>query len=80
VAVTDADSEHAEGMNVDETLVRVIGTIRPTHTEEIAAEAATFAQARELVIAQVPDGWQLLNIRTDATQHHTRTEPEPQDE
>lgn len=45
--------------------MRVIGTIRSTETERITVEADTYEQAREQLYAQVPEGYELIVIRTD---------------
>lgn len=65
---------------MDDMLVRVAGIIRPTQTQEITAEAATYAEARELILGNVPDGWQLVYIRTDASQRRAPITTEPPDE
>ena len=44
--------------------MRIIGTIRSTTTEQIIIEAETYEQAREELYAQVPDGHELIVIRT----------------
>lgn len=45
--------------------MRVIGTIRSTATKRISAEADTYQEARELLEAQIPDGHELIVIRTE---------------
>lgn len=45
--------------------MRVIGTIRSTATERITVEADSYQEARELLEAQIPDGHELIVIRTD---------------
>lgn len=45
--------------------MRVIGTIRPSTTERITVEADSYEEARELLNEQVPDGYDLIAIRTD---------------
>ena len=45
--------------------MRVIGTIRSTATERITVEAGSYQEARELLEAQIPEGHELIAIRTD---------------
>lgn len=45
--------------------MRVIGTIRSTATERITVEADNYQEARELLEAQIPEGHELIVIRTD---------------
>ena len=46
--------------------MRLIGTIRSTATERITVEADTYEQAREQLYAQIPEGHELIVIRTDS--------------
>ena len=43
--------------------MKVIGTIRPTTTEEIEAEGQDYVQAREALLKTVPEGFTLLHVR-----------------
>ncbi|NUP74309.1 MAG: hypothetical protein HOQ07_06635 [Sinomonas sp.] len=43
--------------------MNVIGTIRPTETRELEVEADSYQDAFELLRAQVPEGWQLLQVK-----------------
>jgi hypothetical protein len=45
--------------------MRVIGTIRSTATDRIVVEADDYEQAREKLTAQIPEGYDLIAIRTD---------------
>lgn len=47
--------------------MRVIGTIRSTATERITVEAGSYQEAREMLEAQIPEGHELIAIRTDDT-------------
>ena len=44
-------------------MVKVIGVIRPQDTQEIAAEAVTYEDAKRAVDALVPEGFDLLLYR-----------------
>jgi hypothetical protein len=43
--------------------VKVIGIIRPIETRELEVEADTYQDAFELIQSQVPEGWQLLQVK-----------------
>lgn len=43
--------------------MKVIGTIRPTQTHDIEVEADSYQDAFELIRQQVPEGWQLLQVK-----------------
>jgi hypothetical protein len=43
--------------------VKVVGTIRPTQIREIEVDATSYQEAFELIKAQVPEGWQLLQVK-----------------
>ena len=43
--------------------MKVIGIIRPIETQEIEVEADSYQEAFELVQAQVPEGWHLLQVK-----------------
>lgn len=43
--------------------MKVIGTIRPNETREIEVEADSYQDAFELIQRQVPEGWQLLQVK-----------------
>lgn len=43
--------------------MKVVGTIRPTETREIEVDAPSYQEAFELIKAQVPEGWQLLQVK-----------------
>lgn len=45
--------------------MRIIGTIRPSSTERITIEVDSYEEARELLYARVPEGYDLIAIRTD---------------
>lgn len=49
--------------------MRVIGTIRSTATERITVEASSYQEARELLETQIPEGHELIAIRTDTDDH-----------
>jgi hypothetical protein len=42
-------------------VVKVTGVIRPKETQEIEVEADSYTEGREAILAQVPDGWELLS-------------------
>jgi len=42
-----------------------IGTIRPSATEQIIVEADTYEEGRRLLGEQIPEGYDLLSIRTE---------------
>ena len=43
--------------------MKLIGLISPTETRELEGEGKTYAEAREAIAAQLPEGWRLLSIR-----------------
>lgn len=43
--------------------MKVVGTIRPAKIEEIEAEGDDYPAAREALLAQVPEGYELLHVR-----------------
>ena len=45
--------------------VKVIGTLRSTETKTIEIEAASYEEGRAQLDAQIPEGWQLQNVRTE---------------
>ncbi|ABM10460.1 MULTISPECIES: hypothetical protein [Paenarthrobacter] len=45
-------------------MVKVKGVIRPMETRELEAEGEDYAAAREALLAQVPEGWQVLSVMT----------------
>lgn len=45
--------------------MRVIGTIRPSTTERLTAEADTYEQARDELMAKIPEGYDLIALRVD---------------
>ena len=45
--------------------MRVIGTIRPSATEQIVAEADTYEEGRRRLADLIPEGYDLLAIRTE---------------
>lgn len=45
--------------------MRVIGTIRPSTTEQIVAEADTYEEGRRRLAELIPEGYDLLAIRTE---------------
>lgn len=47
------------------TVVKLSGTIRPTQTEKISAEGESYEEAKAALEAQVPEGWQLLQVLTE---------------
>jgi hypothetical protein len=46
-------------------VVKVKGIMRPIETKELEAEGEDYAAARKALEAQVPEGWQLLQVMTD---------------
>jgi hypothetical protein len=46
-------------------VVKVKGVIRPIETRELEAEGENYTAAREALLAQVPEGWQVLSVMTD---------------
>jgi hypothetical protein len=44
--------------------VQITGVIRPSETREITVEAEDYQDGRVKLEAQVPDGWQLIQIKT----------------
>ena len=54
------------------TVVAMTETIPPDHTGahpgrqtgEVRESAATYEQARDRILAELPDGWRVLNLRT----------------
>jgi len=47
--------------------MRVIGTIRSTATEQIVVDGDDYEQARAQLEAQIPEGHELISIRTDSS-------------
>jgi hypothetical protein len=45
-------------------VVKVVGIIQPVETKELSAEGDTYAEAKAAIEAQVPEGWRLLQIKT----------------
>lgn len=45
--------------------MKIIGTIRPETTQEIAAEGEDYPDAREKLLASIPAGYTLLHVRRD---------------
>ncbi|MGK3708645.1 hypothetical protein [Arthrobacter sp. IK3] len=45
-------------------MVKVSGVIRPVEKREIAAEAENYEEARQALMDQIPEGWELLQILT----------------
>lgn len=45
--------------------MKIIGTIRPNTTQEIEAEGADYPDAREKMLASIPEGYTLLHVRRD---------------
>lgn len=43
--------------------MKVIGTIRPNETRTIEVEADSYQEGFELIQQQVPEGWQLLQVK-----------------
>ncbi|MBB2925491.1 hypothetical protein [Cellulomonas cellasea] len=54
------------------TVVAMTETLPPDHTGhrpdrqtgEVRETAATYEQARDRILAELPDGWRVLNLRT----------------
>lgn len=44
----------------------IIGIIHPDTTKEIAAEGDDYTDAREKLLAAVPEGYSLLHVRREA--------------
>lgn len=43
-------------------MVKLRGTIRPVETQELSAEGDSYDEARQALQAQVPEGWELLQV------------------
>lgn len=43
-------------------MVKLRGTIRPVETQEVSAEGDSYEEARQALQAQVPEGWELLQV------------------
>lgn len=48
----------------DQRMVKVIAVIRPVASETIEAEADSYEEAKANIEAMVPDGYELLSIRS----------------
>lgn len=46
--------------------MKIIDTIRPDTTQEISAEGDDYTDAREKLLANVPEGYTLLHVRREA--------------
>ena len=46
--------------------MKIVGTIRPDTTKEIAAEGDGYMDAREKLLAAVPEGYTILHARREA--------------
>ena len=46
--------------------MKIVGTIRPDTTEEVFAEGDDYTDAREKLLAAVPEGYSLLHVRREA--------------
>lgn len=46
--------------------MKIVGTIRPDTTKEISAEGEDYTDAREKLLAAVPEGYSLLHVRREA--------------
>lgn len=44
--------------------MQITGIIRPSDTREITVEAADYQDGRTKLEAQIPEGWQLIQIKT----------------
>ena len=42
--------------------MRVSGVIRPVEKREIAAEGESYEEARQALLDQIPEGWELLQV------------------
>lgn len=45
--------------------MKIIGTIRPDTTQEIEAEGEDYPDAREKLMASIPEGYTLLHVRRE---------------
>ena len=45
--------------------MKIIGTIRPDTTQEIEAEGMDYPDAREKLLATIPEGFTLLHVRRE---------------
>ena len=45
--------------------VKIIGVVRSTETKTIEIEASSYEEGRAQLTEQIPEGWQLQNIRTE---------------
>lgn len=43
-------------------MVKLRGTIRTVETKQLSAEADSYDEARAALDAQVPEGWELLQV------------------
>ncbi|MBL0706130.1 hypothetical protein [Sinomonas cellulolyticus] len=44
--------------------MQITGIIRPSETREITVEAEDYQDGRPKLEEQIPDGWQLIQIKT----------------
>jgi hypothetical protein len=44
--------------------VQITGIIRPSETRELTVEAEDYQDGRTRLEAQIPEGWQLIQIKT----------------
>ncbi|MCC3292623.1 hypothetical protein [Arthrobacter sp. zg-Y1110] len=45
-------------------MVKVSGVIRPLEKREISAEAEAYTEARQALLEQLPEGWELIQVMT----------------
>lgn len=45
--------------------MKIVGTIRPDTTQDIEAEGEDYHDAREKLLAAIPEGYTLLHVRRD---------------
>ncbi len=46
-------------------MTKLIGIIQPVETKEVRVEGDDYETAKDALVAQVPEGWRLISIRTD---------------
>ncbi|MEH0110683.1 hypothetical protein V6N00_13315 [Tersicoccus sp. MR15.9] len=44
-------------------MIKVVGRVRSRETQELVVEADTYEEARDRLIEQIPDGWELQDLR-----------------
>lgn len=44
---------------------KVKGVIRPAQRQELTAEGESYAEAREALLAQIPEGWEVISVMVE---------------